>query len=190
MNSPESHKSGRRVSDEDPPRGASRKGHGLFWIGLVIGLLGAQILLLSTMVYIATSDPSFAVEPDYYQKGLNWDATARQLNENRKLGWNVRLSIPRESTFAGERAVTCRLSDPDGQPIEGAVVDLVAFPHARGTQRISVLLEEQEPGQYGAAVPLHRSGLWEFRFAIRRGEDSFTHVMRRNVAPTNQGQDN
>ena len=45
----------------------------------------------------------------------------------------------------------------------------------------STVLRELKPGHYEGPVPFHRTGLWEFRFAIRRGEDTFTQVLHRNV---------
>jgi nitrogen fixation protein FixH len=175
-------RSGARESSTGQP---SERRHGLFWVGLIVALLGSQIVLLTGMVYVAIGDPSFAVEPDYYQKGLNWDTTARQLAQNQRLGWTVRIHIPKESTFSGERAVRFTLVDPQDRPVEGAAVDVVAFPHARGENRHSATLLEVESGVYEGAIPFRRTGVWEFRFAVRKGEDTFTHVVQRNVAPAN-----
>ena len=60
--------------------------HRLFWVGLILALLAGQIVLMVAMVYLATSDASFAIEPDYYQKGLNWDAVAAQVRQNDTAG--------------------------------------------------------------------------------------------------------
>jgi nitrogen fixation protein FixH len=171
---------GARESSASKP---SERRHGLFWVGLIVALLGGQIISLAGMVYVATGDPSFAVEPDYYQKGLNWDTTAKQLAQNRRLGWTVKIHIPRQSTYSGERALRFTLLDQQDRPVEGAAVDVVAFPHARGEHRHSAALMEVEDGVYEGAIPFRRTGLWEFRFAVRKAEDTFTHVVRRNVAP-------
>jgi threonine/homoserine/homoserine lactone efflux protein len=40
--------------------------HRLFWVGLIVGLLSAQLLLMFVAVYLTVADRSFAVEPDYY----------------------------------------------------------------------------------------------------------------------------
>ena len=83
----------------------------LLWPGLVFALLGGQLLLVCVLAYIAVADGSFAVEPDYYQKGLHWDATAEQLRANARLGWKARLQVEDSATVLGERALTCRLTD-------------------------------------------------------------------------------
>ena len=37
------------------------------------------------VVFVATSDPSYAVEEDYYQKAVNWEAEQAQQERNRQL---------------------------------------------------------------------------------------------------------
>lgn len=155
--------------------------HGVFWLGLILALLGGQILLMLVMVYLATIDASFAVEPDYYQKGLNWDATAAQQQENARLGWSLQLDVEKLATALGERSVTMSLREKSGGPVDGAIVDLVAFPHSRGNQRQSAALEPVGGGQYETTIRFMREGLWEFRFVIRRRSDTFTHTILRDV---------
>ena len=55
------------------------------------------------MVYVATSDGSFAVEPDYYQKALHWDDARSAAAENAGLGWTVELDGRRQASAAGDR---------------------------------------------------------------------------------------
>jgi nitrogen fixation protein FixH len=157
--------------------------HGRFWIGLVLALLGGQIALLGTMAYIAISDGSFAVEPDYYQKGLHWEDTATQLRQNVRLGWTARIDVSQAVTAAGERAVTCRLTNRDGTPLDGATIGLVAFAHARGNQRTSAELLPSGSGTYTLAMRFAHHGVWEFRVLVHRGPETFTQTMIRTVEP-------
>jgi nitrogen fixation protein FixH len=155
----------------------------LLWPGLVFVLLGGQVVLVFVMVYIAVSDGSFAVEPDYYQKGLHWEATAEQLRTNARLGWKARLQVEDAATVLGERALICRLTDAAQQPLAGAAIDVVAFSHFRGNERTSLVLEEVGEGRYRTTLCFPRSGVWEFRLVVRRGPDVFTHTETREVAP-------
>ena len=91
-----------------------------FWVGLVLSLLGGQIAFVSVMAYVAATNGTFAIEPDYYQKGLHWNATAAQLRENDRLSWSVGIDIGRDVGVLGERTVTCTLRNKDGSPLEGA----------------------------------------------------------------------
>ena len=49
-------------------------------VALLVGGAGANVGLM----LVATSDASFAVEPDYYQKALAWDETMAQAARNRR----------------------------------------------------------------------------------------------------------
>jgi len=145
-----------------------------FWPSFVIALLSGQMILILSMVYLATSDQSFAVEPDYYQKGLNWDDIAAQRRHNEELGWKIKLQT-------SDDRLRCTLTDRNGQPLDNALVDLIAFPHARGMQRDLIMLEPAGDGVYTAPVQFSRAGLWEFRFVIRHDGQTFTHTEHREI---------
>jgi nitrogen fixation protein FixH len=152
-------------------------------VGLVLALLSGQIILLSTMAYVATSDGSFAVEPGYYQKGLHWDDTAAQRRHNAELGWSVRIALGDLASPAGERTLTCRLSNRNGDPLDGATIALEAFPHARGNERSSATLIPTGGGGYETRFRFSRYGVWEFRLVVQRGPETFTHTVVRRVEP-------
>ena len=48
-----------------------------------------MLIGLGTMATIATRDPGFALERDYYQKAVNYDRVIAQRGENARLGWSV-----------------------------------------------------------------------------------------------------
>jgi nitrogen fixation protein FixH len=154
-----------------------------FWPGFIIALLSGQVIMLSGMVYIATSDLSFAVEPDYYQKGLHWDDIAAQRQQNEELGWKIAVEFGDPSGALAERELRCVLTDRDGAALDGAFVDMVAFPHSRGSERELVMLEPAGDGVYTADMRFQKKGLWEFRFVVRRDPEVFTHVERTDVYP-------
>lgn len=141
---------------------------------LLTSLVGLQLCLART----AASDPSFALEDDYYAKAVSWDARMAQDRENARLGFtaDVRLT-PRDD---GMIQVHVGLSK-DGSPVSGATLKAQAFFVARANQRVNGRLLEVTPGAYEAPLDLSRSGLWELRFSAERGSDRFTHVVRRDV---------
>jgi nitrogen fixation protein FixH len=171
--------------DNEPHVGLVQR---ILWPGLIFVLLGGQLLVMFVMVYLATSDGSFAIEPDYYQKGLHWDTTAAQLRENERLGWSADIEFGDEVSVAGERTVRCLLADKSGQPIKGAVVDLVAFSHARGTQRTSATLLPADSGVYQTTLRFPREGVWEFRLVATRGTETFTGVELHEVYPPGENE--
>lgn len=157
------------------------RGHRLFWVGLIGALLAGQFMLMLVAVYLATTDPSFSIEPDYYHKGLRWDALAAQARRNERLGWSVRIELGPEVNVRGERMLICSLADREGRTLDGATVDVEAFPHARGNERTAITLLPAGHGRYEAPVRFARQGLWEFRLAIQRGSDTFTYTEQREV---------
>jgi nitrogen fixation protein FixH len=155
--------------------------HRCFWVGLIIALLAAQTLMMAVAVYLTVADESFAVEPDYYQQSLDWDATMAQQRHNQHLGWQLQWSVAENATLFGDRKVRCRLLDRQGHPLDGAEIGLVAFPHARGSQRLSATFSAAGEGWYETTLRITRPGKWEFRFAVQRQADRFTHTQVRDV---------
>ncbi len=154
-----------------------------FWPGFVVALLSGHVLLLLAMVYIAVSDRSFAVEPDYYQQGLHWDDIAAQQRRNAELGWHISIDFGDPAGPLAKRELRCLLTDRDGSPLEDALIDLIAFPHSRGTQRELVMLEPVGEGLYAASMRFQKKGLWEFRFVVRQDSSTFTYVEQKDVYP-------
>lgn len=152
------------------------------WPGLIFALLGAHVLFCGVVAYVATADLSFAVEPDYYRKAVDWDATAAQARANQALGWTLRAEIADEADPRGERKLSIFLADRDDQPLAGASAEVTAFHHARGRARSMTRLAEETAGRYVGQLPLRKAGWWEFRFTVQRGEQIFTYTDLREVA--------
>ena len=143
---------------------ARKKGWQWPWIvgGLMAVVLGANLIL----IYVATSDPSFAVEEDYYQKALAWDDKRAQDRTNEQLGRSADGSV----------AVTASLTDREGRPIPDARIRLQTFHNARAAYVIESDLGGDGSGRYSASLPMRRPGLWEFRIEVERAGRRFTHT--------------
>ena len=153
----------------------------LFWPILIASLIGVHIISVVTMVVVATHDRSFAVEPDWYQKGLHYEQTIQQRGENARLGWSVKLDVGPPVSGSNERSVRCRLADRAGQPLDSAKIDLVAFAHLRASKVQSCVLLPQSAGEYAGELDFEDPGIWEFRLAVTRGADTFTSVVKQEI---------
>jgi len=160
----------------------SSKRH-LFWPVLITSLICLHVVSVVTMVIVATHDSSFAIEPDFYQKGLNYQQTIEQQHENARLGWSIQLDVSRPLSGSDLRNVTCRLCDRDAKPLEKAKIDLVAFAHLRAdaNHRHACVLLPQEPGSYVGTFAFADPGMWEFRLVVARGKDTFTSVVKQEI---------
>ena len=149
------------------------------WPWVPAGLLGAMLTGLGTMATLATRDPGFALERDYYQKAVNYDGVIAQRGENARLGWSVLTEVtPAGSTR--ERLLVVRARDAQG-PIRGARGSVEALRNATAATPLDMPLVERAPGEYEARLPPVRGGLWEFRLTLDRGADRFTTVARHDV---------
>lgn len=158
---------------------------GWYWPVLIVGLLVVSAGTNIVVMIVATNDPSFAVEEDYYRKAVAWDDRRAQEARNRALGWSVDLAaVPSVEAGVPVLQVLARVADAAGDPVEGAVVRAELFPIARANQIERLPLNETNGGNYGATVRYTRSGLWEFRLEIVRGEDRFTEIVTRELQPS------
>jgi len=143
-------------------------------MGVILGLTVAANVWI---IRLANTDPSFAVEPDYYQKGLKWDDELAQRERNARLGWRLLPSIAPIVRGSGAD-LRVELRDAMVQPIADASIVVTAMHVARAADPVEVTLRPEADGRYEAVVPLERPGLWELRFDVHRGTERFTATER------------
>lgn len=144
-----------------------------YWPIALVALVGTALSANLVLLYLATSDPGFAVEPDYYAKALAWDEQRAQQLTNARLGWSLDLRVGAVEPD-GAQPIEVRLVDQAARPVEGATVELTAFHNARSSDVLTDTLQPQPDGTYVGSLRFRRSGLWEFRLTARRGDDVFT----------------
>lgn len=150
------------------------------WAFFPVGLLALLLTIQVVMVSLATDDPGFAVEENYYQRAVDWDQQAAQRATNQQLGWTVHWTATPHSEGTGRLAM--KLKAADGSPITEARLELIAFPNSRSSQRQSLTARELEPGHYVASFVLSRLGLWEFRLAAHANGHKFTNVTQQDIS--------
>lgn len=132
----------------------------------ITAILAATIAGNLVVLRVASDDPSFAVEPDYYRRAVGWDSTMAQARASAALGWRVTPAVT--PLLAGAPAtVTLVVSDRDGAPVTGATVAVEALFNARANDRHTATLAEVAPGRYAAPLPLAWAGVWELRVRVR-----------------------
>ena len=152
---------------------------GTVWPFVIAGALGLHVVGSLVMVYFATSNESYAVEPDYYQKALAWNDKRAQDRHNAELGWQLEFTV--EPVPVGQDPIMrVGLTTLDGEPITDASISVEAFANARRDDVLTAGLVGSESG-YQTALPMRRNGLWEFRITVTRGDDLFTYRDMRHV---------
>ena len=155
----------------------SRRGR--YWPFAIAGLLLASVVANVALIVVASGDPSFAVERDYYRKALAWDAVMAQQQANADLGWSLAATL--EPAASGGARLAVSLGDRAGRPLGAAQIRVEAFHGARAADVVDALLVPREDGRYDVTLPIERAGAWELRFRVQRTADAFTAVLTREL---------
>ncbi len=163
----------------EPPASA-RRGQIWAWVPalILVGLLGTQLLVLRNVL----DDPTFAIEHDYYQQALDWDAHRARQRSSSALGWQSHASAEVSPGTASAKLLV-RLSNARGEALRGARLSLVAFHNARAAHPLQLAAAEVAPGLYEAELGDARPGLWELRLHVVRGADVYDEIVRIDVGP-------
>lgn len=161
------------------------------WPYIILGLLGAHVLTMIIAVTIAVRDPSFSVEPNYYQKGLNWDAERAQLHASEKLGWQVRVEASDVVDPLGRRAVSFVLTDASGKAVQGAALTVNYFHHAHADSELEATpaSEASDARRFTQVLPMRYAGLWEFHFTAKAGGQTFIASSTQVISNAKPGTD-
>ena len=151
------------------------------WPWIVVGMLASHVLIMVVAVTIAVRDRSFAVVPNYYQRGINWDAEQAILRSSAKLGWHVEVQTSDQVDPVGKRAVRFDVTDAAGHAVPGAVIELEYFHDAHGDEDRTVTLtpDPSDPRHFSAVLPMRYAGEWEFHYNITAG--SHTYIGKQNL---------
>ena len=153
---------------------------GWYWPWFIGILLGATAGGQGVMLYAATHDSTFSLEPDYYKKAVAFDTVIKQERENIHLGWTARATIG--PLVDGTRDVAIVLTDSSAQRITDAHVRVTAIHNLDGDLHVSQALIVRDDGRFTARMPLRRAGLLELRVDAMRGHERFTPSVRVDVS--------
>jgi nitrogen fixation protein FixH len=152
---------------------------GRFWPWFIGALLLATAAAQGVMLYAATHDPTFSVEPDYYAKAIAWDSTMASERESSRLGWHAEADIA--STVGGDGKVSVTLADSAGAPVAGATVAVVLVSNLDAEHPRHVSLAAAGAGRYEGAVSGLRRGIVDVRVAATAGPSRFQAVIRKDL---------
>jgi hypothetical protein len=154
---------------------------GSLWPWIIAGALALHVVASLVVVFVATSNPSYAVEEDYYQKALHWNDKRAQDRTNEELGWILNLTVRPAATPGEEPTLEVHLADAGGEPVDGAVVAVETVHNARAGDILRSSLDAVGEGIYRTTLPMRHNGRWEVRFTADRGREHFTHAETRHL---------
>jgi hypothetical protein len=151
---------------------------GAFWAAVPVVLLGSLTTGLGIAAWIASDDPSFAVERNYYDKAVHFDQAREQAQKNASLGWRVELDT---KAVGSNIQLLVLVKDKDGLPIRDAAITVEAFANARAKDVVIARFVPEPGAPQSARLPLIFAGLWELRFTVEARGERFTETLRRDI---------
>lgn len=151
------------------------------WPIIIVTVLAGDVVLGFLNARVASHDPNFAVEPDYYRKAVEWDSTVAQGRRSEALGWRLTPTLgPTGDGTAAQLALEFR--DAGGALVRDAQVSVEARQMAHADDLVRATLTARDDGAYAARLPLTRPGLWEFRVVATHGADRFVTSVRMDAS--------
>jgi len=142
-----------------------------WWPAALVAVLAITVGANIALFWKANHDPSFAVEPDYYQRAVQWDSTVARRARSDALGWRATVTLTPPD--AGQATLSVHLATADGTPLDSARVSVLASHNARGADVRDLRLAPAGPGLYDASFPTTARGLWRIDLTAQRGNDRF-----------------
>ncbi len=161
-----------------PPTTADRRA-GSRWPWIIAAMLGANMLVCGVTVFAALSNPAAtAVEADYFQRSLDWDADREAWRTPAQAGW-----VTASSAFMrdGKSVVRVEIAGRDDEQGLRATV----FHKAQADERAEIVLVRTSPGVFESWLPANRAGLWEIRLRDETARVRFDAVVE--LAPDGTG---
>ena len=150
------------------------------WGGLVVSLLGLQVIGGILAIMLATGDASVAVVPDYHQKALDWDNQVALRSASRALGWTCEVSQIEQSQ--GVAGLRIRLADRNGKPIDLSSGELQIYRHARASEVRRIKIPAGSVGLLELGQCFDATGLWQVSLDVNdRSGNRFTHSSELDV---------
>lgn len=145
------------------------------WGAIIIGFLAVQILMSGIAIFLATSDPTHAVIPNYHQQSLEYDKVLAARQTSHQLGWTWTITPGEKLDITGKRALMVQVLDARSKPVTEATISLQLRHHARGNelQKLQLMPDPKSPGVYRGEAVMNRVGLWQIDINADRNEEHF-----------------
>lgn len=148
-----------------------------FWLSLIGLIVCVDFVAFGYLIARSSTDESFAVEENYYEIGLEWDAHMAQERENARLGWRVEVSVG--DIGHEDRSLNLRVTDREGAPIPGARLRADAFANRKASEKHERTCVTDSQGLCEIRVPETVGGIWDVRLRVVDADGQvFTNTAR------------
>lgn len=142
------------------------------WVWLLIGIMGSAIMVNGVLITLAYTSPPGLVVENYYKKGKGYFYDqAKSEADQKRLGWQMELDLPKTSTINIGESYLIRVLDREGNPIEGGQGEFAAYRPAESGFDIFLPMRDLGAGYYGTEVTFVKPGNWDLIVTVQKGED-------------------
>lgn len=145
------------------------------WGAIIVGFLAVQFLMSGIAIFLATSDPTHAVIPNYHQQSLEYDKVLAARQTSHQLGWTWTITTGDQIDSSGKRILIVHILDAQSKPVTEASISLQLRHHARGNELQKLLLkpDPQSAGVYRGEAVMNRVGIWQIDISADRNQEHF-----------------
>lgn len=144
------------------------RGHWIPW--LFVGGFAIIIAVNAVLIVQAVRTFSGLVVEQPYKKGIEYNAAAAQLDEQRRLGWTVSAALTPQD---GGAVVELRWADRDGAPLDGLSVAGEFRRPVENLPAVPVAFTAIGGGRYRSFVALPKAGAWDLHASASRSGARF-----------------
>lgn len=149
------------------------------WVWLLVGIMGTTLIVNGTLITLAFTQPPGLVVEDYYDKGKSYLYHQAKVKEDiARLGWELRLDLPKAPAVNGNDSYLIRAVDRDGNGIEGAEVEFAAFRPVQNGHDFVQPMRDIGAGYYAADVSFGLPGNWDLIVTVKQGADQLDVAQR------------
>ncbi len=141
----------------------------LGWIGLVVTVLAVNLI----MVYLAIATNPGLVNPDYYERGQDYERTLIS-RRARDPNWTMQADVPRPLRVGEPQSIRFFLVDKSGQPVDPDAVTFFAYRPSDAARDFSSSMWREGTGRYVVEATFPLVGVWDLLIAARTGEDEYS----------------
>lgn len=134
------------------------------------------VVISTNVVFVrlaVSSFPGEQVKKSYYQ-GLHYNDVLEAREAQRTLGWT--LSLVDAPRTAGEQPIRVRLTNGDGAPVRGALVQGLLVRPTTGRGEITLSFDEAADGTYTSAPATLVRGAWQLSIEAVSSQDEALSV--------------
>lgn len=148
---------------EQPPRRSP-------WPWAIGAFLTVVIAVNIAFIWVANRNAPQLAEQDYYQAGLKYEEQIQMQRNALALGWTADVQTCPDGLTAEGCAITLKLADAKGQPIEGLSGAVTARRADDASLDTTVRVQALGSGVYRATLPVQVTGKWKLLTRLKGGQ--------------------